>query len=223
MTTHQAIGGLTDEELLQRMVNSHAERFGETFWEFVDAQVWAHLPREPVVVDLGCGPGLFLRDVAARYPRASLHGYDLTPAMIEYAHQVEHPRRQPTLQVHDLTAEPLPLPDASVHLVCMFAVLHVLPEPLPALAEVKRVLAPNGMLLLHDWVRASLESYLRMRLEGVPAEEIAASRKRWFRLFPVHNKYTEDDWRWLLAEAGFTIPISAQVRQQFRLFVARPA
>jgi SAM-dependent methyltransferase len=223
MTTHQAIGGMTDEELLQRMVNSHAERFGDSFWEFFDAHVWAHLPPNPVVVDLGCGPGLFLRDLAARYPGVTLHGYDVTPAMIDHACGVEYASGRPTLEVHDLNAKPLPLPDGSVHLVCMFAVLHVLPEPLPALAEIKRVLAPNGIVLLHDWIRASLERYLTMRLEGVDEADLEASRKRWFRLFPVHNKYTEDDWRWLLAEAGFTVSISAQVRQQFRLFVVRPA
>jgi trans-aconitate methyltransferase len=32
-----------------------------------------------VAVDLDCGPGLFLRDLAVRYPHATLYGYDLTP------------------------------------------------------------------------------------------------------------------------------------------------
>lgn len=223
MTTHQAIGGMTDEDLLQRMVNSHAERFGDTFWAFFEAHVRAHLPPDPVMVDLGCGPGLFLRDLTARHAGATLYGYDVTPAMIDYARRLEYAGARPTLEVHDLTAQPLPLADGSVHLVCMFAVLHVLPEPLPALAEIKRVLAPNGILLLHDWIRTSLERYLSMRLEGVDEAEREASLRRWFRLFPVHNKYTADDWRWLLAEAGFVVPISARVRRQFRLFVCRPA
>jgi hypothetical protein len=39
----------------------------------------------------------------------------------------------------------------------------------------------------------------------------------------VHNKYTTEDWRWLLAEAGFTIGHQQQLRASHRIFVASPA
>ena len=32
MPTHQSLGGSSDEQLLQRMVASHPERFGEEWW-----------------------------------------------------------------------------------------------------------------------------------------------------------------------------------------------
>jgi len=51
----------------------------------------------------------------------------------------------------------------------------------------------------------------------------AESRRRGFRLFPVHNKYTTEDWRWLLAEAGFAIRDETQLRASHRLFVTAPA
>ena len=70
MPTHQEIGGMSDAELLQRMVTSHPERYGEAFWEFFTAQVYARVPAHPVVLDLGCGPGLFLRDFGGRYTRS---------------------------------------------------------------------------------------------------------------------------------------------------------
>jgi len=53
MPTHQEIGGMSDEELLQRMVTSHPERYGEAFWEFFTAQVYARVPAHPVVLDGG--------------------------------------------------------------------------------------------------------------------------------------------------------------------------
>ena len=31
MATHQEIGGMSDAELLQRLVRSYSERYGETF------------------------------------------------------------------------------------------------------------------------------------------------------------------------------------------------
>ena len=84
MATHQALSGVTDEAFLQRMVRTHAERYGESFWDFFTTHVAPRLPPRPAIVDLGCGPGLFVQALSERYPQATLYGYDVTPAMIAY-------------------------------------------------------------------------------------------------------------------------------------------
>jgi ubiquinone/menaquinone biosynthesis C-methylase UbiE len=221
MPTHQSLSGATDEELLQRMVATHPERFGEAFWALFAARVAPHLPPRPVMIDLGCGPGLLLHDLAERYPAATLHGYDVTAAMIAHARQLRYAGAAPSLAVHDVAMGSLPLTPASVHLVTMSSVLHVLDEPLPVLAEIRRVLAPGGIFLLIDWVRRPLPDYLAWRRD-VMGEEGPESLRRSFRLFPVHNKYTSEDWRWLLAEAGLAIRHEAQPRDSHRIFIATP-
>ena len=85
MPTHQSLGGASDEDLLQRMVATHGERFQAPFWEFFETHVGRRLPPRAVMMDLGCGPGLLLRDLGDRYPDAVLYGYDVTPAMIAHA------------------------------------------------------------------------------------------------------------------------------------------
>jgi ubiquinone/menaquinone biosynthesis C-methylase UbiE len=204
------------------MVATHPERFGADFWTVFTAHVAPAFPPRPVVVDLGCGPGLFLRDLGERYPQASLYGYDVTPAMIAYGQQLPVTGARPTLALHDVWAQPLPHTAGSVHLVTMSSVLHVIDEPLRVLAEIRRVLAPGGSFLLHDWIRLPLSTYLQSRIER-QGEEPAVSRQRGFRLFPVHNKYTIEDWQWLLAEAGFTIRYQTQLRPTHQLFVSSPA
>jgi SAM-dependent methyltransferase len=221
MTTHQALSGTSDEEFLQRMVSTYPERFGEDFWTFFTAQVAPALPSQPVVIDLGCGPGLLLRDLGERYPRAALYGYDITPAMIAHGQQLPTPGARPTLAVHDVTTQPLPQANGTVHLVVMTSVLHVIDEPLPALAEIRRVLAPGGLFMLHDWVRQPLREYLAWRQERMQ-EDAAQAQQRGFRLFAVHNKYTPEDWQWLLSTAGFTIRYQTQLRPTHRMFVATP-
>jgi SAM-dependent methyltransferase len=104
----------------------------------------------------------------------------------------------------------------------MTSVLHVLDEPLPVLAEIRRVLAPRGLFLLHDWIRQPFQSYLAWRRDGL-GETGPEHLGRAFRLFPVHNKYTSEDWQWLLAEAGFAIRHQAALRQSHRMFVATAA
>ena len=222
MPTHQSIGGASDDELLQRMVATHPERFGQDYWMLFTAHVAPHLPPRPVMIDLGCGPGLLLRDLGQRYPNATLYGYDVTPAMIAYGQQLSYAGAKPTFALHDVTTQPLPHDTGRVHLVSMSSVLHVLDEPLPVLVEIRRVLAPGGVFVLHDWIRQPLAVYLAWRRD-VLGEGGVEGRRRGFRLFPVHNKYTTEDWQWLLAEVGFTIGYHQQLRASHRTFVATAA
>ncbi len=219
MPTHQSLTGVSDEDLLKRMIETYPERFDEAFWKFFAENVAPHVPPRPVMIDLGCGPGLFLRDLGERYPLATLHGYDVTPAMIAYGRQLPGAGARPKLEVLDVTTEPLPHAAGAADLVSMSSVLHVLDEPLPVLAEIRRVLAPAGIFLLNDWIRQPLEAYLAWRRD-VMKEGEAESEQRGFRLFPVHNKYTPEDWQWLLAKAGFDVLHQAQLRSSHRIFVA---
>ena len=201
------------------MVSTHPERFGEAFWACFATHVAPHLPAQPVMMDLGCGPGLFLRDLGERYPPARLYGYDVTPAMIAYGRQLAGTGAKLTLALHDVASQPLPHAAGSVHLVSMSSVLHVFDEPLPALAEIRRVLAPGGIFLLHDWIRQPLRTYLAWRRDTLGEGE-AESLRRGFRLFPVHNKYTAADWQWLLTKAGFTVRHGSRVRDSHWVFVS---
>jgi hypothetical protein len=90
------------------------------------------------------------------------------------------------------------------------------------LAEIQRVLTPGGLFLLHDWIRMPLQVYFAWRQEW-QEETLEVSRQRGFRLFPVHNKYTTEDWQWLLGEAGFVIRHQTQLRSTHQLFVTAPA
>jgi len=219
--THQSLGGASDEDLLQRMVATHGERFQAPFWEFFETHVGRRLPPRAVMMDLGCGPGLLLRDLGDRYPDAVLYGYDVTPAMIAHARTLAFKPASVTLAVHDVAAAPLPLADRSVNLASMSSVLHVFDEPLPTLAEIRRVLVPGGIFLLNDWVRQPLSTYLAWRRD-VMNESGPDALRRAFRLFPVHNKYTAEDWRWLLGEARFDFLAQTELRASHRIFVATP-
>ncbi len=220
MPTHQELGGMSDADLLQRMVTSHTERYNETFWEFYRTHVTTRLPERPVVMDLGCGPGLFLRDVATRSTPSALYGYDLTPAMIAHARSLTYNGLTPTLAVHDLMAAPLPVAAGSIHVVHMTAVLHVLDHPLGMLEEIRRVLVPGGLFFLNDWVRTPLQTYLASRSD--PGGSLDDNLRRWFRLFPAHNKYTLEDWHWLLTAGGFLCHSETQLRPHFQVFVTTP-
>jgi ubiquinone/menaquinone biosynthesis C-methylase UbiE len=98
------------------------------------------------VVDVGCGSGRAVGELAARGVRAI--GVDLNPAMIEVAGG-----RWPTVEFHVADATALPLDDGSVTGYRADKVLHALAEPERAVIEARRVLARNGraVLLGQDW------------------------------------------------------------------------
>ena len=66
MATHQTLEGTSDEEFLQRLASNHHERFGANFWAMYTAHIAHALPPQSTIVDFGCCPGLFLRDLCER-------------------------------------------------------------------------------------------------------------------------------------------------------------
>ncbi len=219
MATHQQIGGMSDQQLLERMVERYPTRFDTEYWNFFTANVGRHLPSEPTIADLGCGPGLYLSDLSERHRDARLYGFDLTPAMIEHATRLPFADRPPTLAVNDVATDRLPLEDESAHLVCMTALLHLLDDPFPVLEEVRRVLRRDGFFLLDDWIRTPLAEYLASRPRG-RGDDLRQSRRSWLGLFPYHNKYTVEDWKWLLSEAGFSLVTTIKLREHTQIFLA---
>ncbi len=224
MATHQEIANVSDQELIERMVMSHGDRFDENFWQYFNEFIATGLGATPTIVDVGCGPGLFLRDLGCRYPGASLTGTDVTAAMISYASELTYTGMAPTLLVHDITEDKLPIDDRSVDLLSMVAVLHVLNNPYAVCDEILRVLSDTGVFILEDWVRSPLPDYLDRMIGDVDRQSRDQARRRLMGLFAVHNKYTVDDWLWLLRESGFTIERHRQLRSpHFCTFLCRRA
>ena len=219
MPTHQEIDGVSDEELVERMVERYPRRFNDQYWSVFRANVGRHLPPEPAIADLGCGPGFYLRDLSERHQDSRLYGFDASAAMIDHARGLRYRGAPPILVAQDVEKEPLPLAAGSVDMVSMTGVLHVLDDAFAVLSEVQRVLRPGGLFLLDDWVRMPLAQYVqdRLRPRGEPRDR---QRAGWLRMFPFHNKYTTEDWKWLLAEAGFSLVSTVQIRPQSQIFVA---
>ena len=98
------------------------------------------------VVDVGCGTGRAVAEMARRGARAI--GVDPDPEMLAAARG-----RFPEIAVREADATELPLGDGEASGYRADKVFHILPEPEKALAEARRVLGPAGRIVLvgQDW------------------------------------------------------------------------
>lgn len=104
------------------------------------------------VLDAGCGRGLALMHLAARFPASRFTGYDLCAETVEFAGAEARARRLDNVvfEVRDLadfdtTAEP-----AAFDFITTFDAVHDQPWPLRFLQGVRRGLAPDGVYLAQD-------------------------------------------------------------------------
>jgi ubiquinone/menaquinone biosynthesis C-methylase UbiE len=110
------------------------------------------VPQARNVLDVGCGTGRLLQRLAQAYPTARLVGGDAAAGMALVA--VRRHRIAAVVGV----AEQLPFRIGSVQLLVSTISMHHWGDQRRGLAEVRRVLAPGGLLLLTDpivtgWLR----------------------------------------------------------------------
>jgi SAM-dependent methyltransferase len=103
------------------------------------------------VLELGPGPGAFTCDAAQRVgPEGQIVAVDIQPDMIA---QVEARVREAGLsnvEAHVASAYDLPLDDDSVDRAFLVTVLPEIPDQARALAELRRVLKPGGVLSITE-------------------------------------------------------------------------
>jgi len=151
----------------QAMVSALVPRIYERIWRPVLAPVLMAgrrddramaldmLALEPgdSVLDVACGPGNLTRTFARETGDGLVVGLDASRTMLEQAIREPNP---PNVRYVRADAAALPFPDATFDAVCCFAALYFIEEPMRAIDEIVRVLAPGGRVALLSSVARGL-------------------------------------------------------------------
>jgi len=167
---------------------------------FVDRLV--ELGARGSMLDIGTGPGHIPLVVCERIEGSSITGIDLAERMLAIAedHRAASPHAgRITYRLAD--AKGLDFPDAAFDTVYSNTILHHIPDPLPFLAEARRVLKPGGVLLIRDLRRPdSLE-----RLSELVSLHAAGATPYQQKLFgdSLHAALTPEELEVLARRAGW--------------------
>ena len=129
--TNQLLRKLKD----QRYMNAKRNAKRNTF-KFIKGLI----SRKWEILDIGCRDGMWLNILkGAKFN--NLRGIDISEKALEIARKKGH-------NVVRGDAQELPFPDEEFHFVSIIHTLEHCPEPQKVLSEIKRVLKPNGRILV---------------------------------------------------------------------------
>ena len=162
------------------------------------------LVRHKTVLELATGTGLIARHIvnAAAYIEAT----DASAEMIAEARRDNHSAKL-HFSVQDMFR--LSYADKSFDVAIVSNALHIVPQPEKALAEIKRVLRDDGVLIAPTFTHAenSFSGKVKaffMRLAG----------------FPLHSKWTSEAYLKFLEQNGWTAQKSTVLKASFPLTYA---
>jgi ubiquinone/menaquinone biosynthesis C-methylase UbiE len=130
----------------ESVLRSHRWRTAENSASFL----LPHLAPGISLLDVGCGPGTITADLAGRLGEGTVVGIDLANEVVELARE-QHPTSggaSLSFQVDDVYA--LSFEDETFDVVYAHQVLQHLGRPVEAIAEMRRVLKPGGLLAVRD-------------------------------------------------------------------------
>ncbi len=122
-------------------------------------------------LEIGCGRGVGTEIIFERFGAREVHSFDVDPEMVDRA-RYRLSRYRPdrlTLDVGDATA--ISAPDASFDAVFDFAIIHHIPNWKDAVAEVARVLKPQGLFFFEEVTSYALGRWFYRRFLEHPSSQ----------------------------------------------------
>ena len=153
------------------------------------------------VLELAAGTGMIAKNIV----NTAAH-IEVTDASAEMIAEAKRDNRSAKLHfsVQDMFC--LPYADGSFDAVIVSNALHIVPQPEKALAEIRRVLKDDGVLIAPTFTHAgnSFSSKVRaffMKLAG----------------FPLHSRWTSEEYLTFLQQNGWTVRKSVVLKASFPL------
>jgi ubiquinone/menaquinone biosynthesis C-methylase UbiE len=137
-------------------------------------------PMSGKILDAGTGTARIPIAISQMRPTRELTCVDLSPNMLKVgAANVSKAGVRSQIKLELIDAKAMPYPDSYFDMVISNSIIHHLPDPLPFLREVKRVLKPNGAIFFPDLLRP-MDEEIRDNLVEMYAGDCNSHQKQLF-------------------------------------------
>jgi ubiquinone/menaquinone biosynthesis C-methylase UbiE len=158
-------------------------------------------PTVAKILDLGTGTARIPILMCQLRSNCQVTAIDLAKSMLAIAQKnIEKAGLEFQIGLEIADAKQLPYPASQFDLVVSNSLMHHLPDPLPCLHELKRVLKPSGAILLRDLLRPSSELVMNRMVDDI-GREYSARQRQLFR-DSLQAAFTLDEVRQLLQTVG---------------------
>ncbi|MCR5511135.1 MAG: class I SAM-dependent methyltransferase [Lachnospiraceae bacterium] len=151
--------------------------------------------RDKEVLEIATGPGVIAKQVATE--TKGMIATDFSEKMLAVAHRGEVPDN---LKFEQADACKLQYADDSFDVVIIANALHIIPEPEKALAEIRRVLKEDGILIAPNFIHEN-----KNRISGAFSKALSAAGVKF------EAKWDVDDYIAFLVRNGFEVRNSKQL------------
>lgn len=135
---------------------------------------FADLPKQPRVLDVGCGTGALAEAVLSADRKSQVTGIDISPEYVAYAKQAK-PSKRARFQVGD--AQQLSFSDHAFDAALSLLVINFIPDARKAVNEMTRVVRRDGIVCAAVWDYGDGMEMLRWFWDAVDGLDPAAAAK----------------------------------------------
>ena len=173
--------------------------FTEVNTAFAQRAIALKPPLTAKVLDAGTGTARIPVLLCLKYPHWQVFGIDLAQNMLQIGYKhVKQAGLQDQIVLELVDAKQLTYKDGDFDLVLSNSLVHHLPDPLLFFRELKRVLKPNGAILIRDLIRPPDEETMNNLVESI-GTEYDTHQKQLFR-DSLHAALTLDEVNQLISQ-----------------------
>lgn len=153
-----------------------------------------------VILDAGTGTARIPILMCQMQPKYQIIAIDMAESMLQVAAKnVEKARLENQIRLQLVDTKSLPYADGQFDMVISNSLIHHLPNPLPFFQELKRVLKPNGGILLRDLLRPVNEEAVNTLVDSIGSGYDEHQKKLFYD--SLHAALTTEEVKELITQA----------------------
>lgn len=187
-------------DTVEEAIEYDAMNFAEVNAAFAELAI-SIVPLKAKVLDAGTGTARIPILICQQRPDWQIIAIDLAKSMLEIGEKnVKQAGLEKQIKLELTDAKQMPYQTHFFDAVISNSLVHHLPEPLTFFREIKRVLKPNGAILIRDLIRPSNKEIIERLVEDIGADYDEHQKKLFFD--SLQAALTLEEVKELVTEAG---------------------